>query len=63
MYLSLLLVMVAWAVFLSSAWALLAVAAFVLYISHFQIALQERALWEFFGSEYESCKASVRRWL
>lgn len=63
MYLGLLLVLVAWAVFLSSPWALLGAAAFVLYLSRFQIAPEERALSKLFGNEYASYKASVRRWL
>ncbi|MGH8122848.1 MAG: methyltransferase family protein, partial [Rudaea sp.] len=63
MYLGLTLVLVAWAAFLSSAWALLGVAGFVLYMSRFQIAPEERALASLFASEYEAYKASVRRWL
>ena len=63
MYLGLLFVLVAWAVLLSSAWALLGVAGFVLYMSRFQIAPEERALSGLFESEYATYKASVRRWL
>ncbi|MEO6659938.1 MAG: isoprenylcysteine carboxylmethyltransferase family protein [Burkholderiaceae bacterium] len=63
MYLGLLLVLGAWAVFRSSAWALLGVAGFVLYMGRFQIAPEERALAGLFGGEYASYKASVRRWL
>lgn len=63
MYLGILLVLIAWAVFLSSAWALLAVVGFVLYMNHFQIEPEERALSKLFGNEFESYKASVRRWL
>ncbi|MEO8629409.1 MAG: isoprenylcysteine carboxylmethyltransferase family protein [Betaproteobacteria bacterium] len=63
MYLGLLFVLVAWSVFLSSAWALFGVPGFVLYISRFQIAPEERALSRLFGNEYESYKTSVRRWL
>jgi len=63
MYFGLLLVLLAWAVFLSSAWALLGVAGFVLYMSRFQIAPEERALSRLFGSDYASYKARVRRWL
>ena len=63
MYLGLLLVLVAWAIFLSSAWALLGAAGFVLYMNHFQIAPEERALSKLFGSQYASYKARVRRWL
>ena len=44
MYVGLLLVLVAWAVFLSSAWALLWPVFFLVYISRFQIAPEERAL-------------------
>ena len=63
MYLGLSLVLVAWAVFLSSAWALLGVAAFVLYMDRLQIAPEERALSKLFGSEYTAYRAKVRRWL
>jgi protein-S-isoprenylcysteine O-methyltransferase Ste14 len=63
MYLGLLRVLVGWAAFLSSAWALLGLAGFVGYMSRFQIAPEERALARLFGSEYESYKARVRRWL
>ena len=63
MYVGLSLVLVAWAVFLSSAWALLGPAAFMLYIGRFQIAPEERALSSLFGSEYAAYKSRVRRWL
>ncbi len=63
MYLGLLSILIAWAVFLSSAWALLGAAVFVLYMSRFQIVPEERALAKLFGAEYASYKASVRRWL
>lgn len=63
MYLGILLVLIAWAVFLSSAWGLFATVGFVLYMNHFQIAPEERALSELFGEEFESYKARVRRWI
>jgi len=63
MYLGLSLVLLAWTVFLSSAWALLGGAAFVLYINRLQIAPEERALSQLFGSEYTAYQAKVRRWL
>jgi protein-S-isoprenylcysteine O-methyltransferase Ste14 len=63
MYVSLSFLLFAWAVFLSSAWALLGLAAFVLYIGRFQIAPEERALSELFGSKYTAYQAQVRRWL
>ena len=63
MYLGLLFVLVAWAVALSSPWALLGPAAFVLYIRRFQIVPEERALAALFGSEYSAYRSRVRRWL
>ncbi len=63
MYVGLSCVLVAWAVFLSSAWALLGPVAFVLYIGRFQIGPEERALAKRFGSEYVDYQAKVRRWL
>jgi protein-S-isoprenylcysteine O-methyltransferase Ste14 len=63
MYVGLSCVLVAWAVFLSSAWALLGPVAFVLYIGRFQVAPEERALAKLFGSEYADYQAKVRRWL
>ena len=63
MYVGLSCVLVAWAVFLSSAWALLGPVAFVLYIGRFQIAPEERALAKLFGSEYAHYQERVRRWL
>ena len=63
MYVGLLFVLVAWAVFLSSPWALLGPLVFVLYINRFQIAPEERALSSKFGKEYAAYKQSARRWL
>lgn len=63
MYVGLTFVLVAWAVFLSSVWALLGPIGFVLYIGRFQIAPEERALAMLFGSEYADYRAKVRRWL
>ena len=63
MYLGLLLALIAWAIFLSSAWALLGPLAFFLYIGRFQIAPEERALSALFGAEYTTYMSRVRRWL
>jgi protein-S-isoprenylcysteine O-methyltransferase Ste14 len=63
MYVGLSFFLVAWAIFLSSGWALLGPVAFVLYIRRFQIAPEERALANLFGSEYAAYRARVRRWL
>lgn len=63
MYAGLLLVLLAWAAFLSSMPALLGPIAFVLYLNRFQIAPEERTLQWLFGSEYLAYKSRVRRWL
>lgn len=63
MYVGVLFVLVAWAVFLSSVWALLGPVAFVLYITRFQIEPEERVLLRMFPTEYAAYKAKVRRWL
>jgi protein-S-isoprenylcysteine O-methyltransferase Ste14 len=63
MYVGLLLVLVAWAVFLPPGWALLGPPVFVAYIHRFQITPEERALSALFGTEYSAYKARVRRWL
>jgi len=63
MYLGLLCLLLAWAAFLWSPWALAGPVAFVAYISRFQIAPEERALAALFGGEYLAYRARVRRWL
>ncbi|MDH5276729.1 MAG: isoprenylcysteine carboxylmethyltransferase family protein [Gammaproteobacteria bacterium] len=63
MYLGLLALLVAWAAYLSSAWALLGPLVFALYITRFQILPEERALAALFGADYAAYQARVRRWL
>ena len=63
MYVGLLLVLVGWAVFLSSAVALAGPVAFFFYIGQFQIAPEERVLAKMFGSEYAEYQTKLRRWL
>ena len=63
MYLGMLAVLLAWAAYLSSAWALLGPAAFALYITRFQIIPEERALQSLFGDEFAAYARRVRRWL
>ena len=63
MYLSLLLYLLAWALYLSNVLALLFVPVFVLYINQFQIRPEERVLSTLFGPEYAAYKGRVRRWL
>ena len=63
MYLGLALVLLARAVFLSSAWSLLGPLVFILYITRFQIMPEERALSGIFGAVYSEYQTKVRRWL
>jgi len=63
MYVGLALVLLAWAVFLSSPWASLGLPAFILYMNRFQIVPEERVLSRMFGTEYSAYRARVRRWL
>jgi len=63
MYVGLLLVLVAWALFLASPVSLAGPAAFFAYIDRFQIAPEERALSAMFGSAYAKYMSGVRRWL
>lgn len=63
MYVGLTLVVLGWAAFLCSVWALLGPVALVLYLSRFQIAPEERVLAAKFGAAYAEYTARVRRWL
>jgi protein-S-isoprenylcysteine O-methyltransferase Ste14 len=63
MYVGFALFLIAWAVYLSSPWALAGVIGFVLYINRFQIQPEERALAALFGAEFEHYKNSVRKWV
>jgi protein-S-isoprenylcysteine O-methyltransferase Ste14 len=63
MYLGLLLVLIAFAVYLSSAWLLVGPVIFVLYMNRFQVAPEERVLSRMFGESYASYQSRVRRWL
>jgi protein-S-isoprenylcysteine O-methyltransferase Ste14 len=63
MYVGFLFVLVGWALYLGNLGALLLLPLFVLYMSRYQIAPEERALLQRFGSEYASYTARVRRWL
>lgn len=62
MYLGLLLLLLAWALFLSNAFNTLLAAGFVSYMNRFQIKPEEEALEMIFGSEFLAYKIKVRRW-
>lgn len=63
MYLGLLLVLIAWALFLDNALSLMFAFAFALYIHRYQIRPEERFLQEKFGTDFTSYKAKVRAWI
>jgi protein-S-isoprenylcysteine O-methyltransferase Ste14 len=63
MYLGLLLVLAAWAVFLSNLLAFLLLPAFVFYMNRFQIEPEERALRSKFPEKFGVYERRVRRWL
>ena len=63
MYVGMLLMLIAYPVFLANAYALVLLIAFVLYLNRFQILPEERALEIMFGEDFLSYKAKVHRWL
>jgi protein-S-isoprenylcysteine O-methyltransferase Ste14 len=63
MYSGFVLILLGWALWLSNAWALLVLPAFVLYMNRFQIWPEERALMALFGQDYREYHSRVRRWL
>ena len=63
MYVGVLFLLIAWAIFLSSPWTLLGPLAFVLYMNRFQIGPEEKVLEGLFGDAYLVYKKRVRRWL
>jgi protein-S-isoprenylcysteine O-methyltransferase Ste14 len=63
MYVGLLILLVAWAVYLPFTWALIGPILFMLYITRFQILPEERALLAMFGETFAAYQTRVRRWL
>ena len=63
MYLGFLMLLLAWAIYLSNAFALLFVPMFLVYMNRFQIEPEERALTSRFGQEFVAYTRRVRRWL
>ena len=63
MYLGLLLLLLAWAVYLSNPLGFAALPLFVLSMNRLQIRPEEAAMEAQFGDEYRDYRRSVRRWL
>ena len=63
MYLGVAMQLLAWCIYLGNPLSLLALAAFVAYITRFQILPEERALAQRFGEPYLQYLRHVRRWL
>jgi protein-S-isoprenylcysteine O-methyltransferase Ste14 len=63
MYVGFLFILIAWAVYLLSLWALLGPLAYIIYINVFQIVPEEKVLSAKFGATFDDYKARVRRWL
>ena len=63
MYLGLVLVLLSWSFALANVLAFPFTAAFVLYLTRFQIEPEERALRAAFGEAYAGYAARVRRWV
>ena len=63
MYLGFLLLLCAWAIHLSNAFALPFLPAFAAYLNRFQIQPEERVLTATFGPSFTAYAAHVRRWI
>ena len=63
MYLGLLIMMIAWGVYLTNVFSIAFVVGYVLYLTKFQIKPEEAALENLFGEDYTAYKGRVRRWL
>jgi protein-S-isoprenylcysteine O-methyltransferase Ste14 len=63
MYLGLLLVLLAWAIYLADVLTVLFLPGFVWYMNRYQIEPEEKALASLFGPEFTAYAARVRRWI
>ena len=63
MYLALILILLAFAIFLANIATLIIIPCFIAYITQFQIKPEERILTQLFGQEYLTYTQKVRRWL
>jgi protein-S-isoprenylcysteine O-methyltransferase Ste14 len=63
MYVSLTLMLAAWALWLGGLWVWAGPVALAMWLDRFQIRPEERAMAARFGSDYARYRAEVRRWL
>ncbi len=63
MYVSLLLVLISWAIWLGNLYNIAVLVLFVTCITFFQIKPEEKALRSLFGETYEHYCSRVRRWI
>lgn len=63
MYLGLLLLLLAWSIYLANVLTVLFLPGFVWYMNRYQIEPEERALTSLFGPEFTAYAARVRRWI
>lgn len=63
MYLGVLVLLLAWLVYLGNFLSLIGPTVFVIYINRFQIGPEERILETKFGTNYQAYKKKVRRWI
>jgi protein-S-isoprenylcysteine O-methyltransferase Ste14 len=62
MYLAMLMLLLAWGLWLGNAFNTLLAALFVAYMNRFQISREEEALGQLFGKGYQKYCLEVRRW-
>ena len=63
MYLGVLLLLLAWAIYLANVLTVLFLPGFVWYMGRYQIEPEEQALTSLFGPKYAAYAARVRRWM
>jgi protein-S-isoprenylcysteine O-methyltransferase Ste14 len=63
MYLGLLCLLIAWALYLSNVLGFAALPLFVFGMNYLQIQVEEQAMAAEFGEEYRDYRRSVRRWI
>lgn len=63
MYLGNFMFLLVWLIWLGSPYGLLGLVFYVVYMNHFQIKPEEKALLVLFGDQYAAFCASVRRWI